>query len=178
MRKGPSLHSIHMSLVALLVAGCGSRGQEHGAHADIAPLGDHDVRGTVELSTARDGKIKMEAKFSGLTPGLHGFHVHEIGDCTADDGASAGDHFNPGHVAHGGPGSAPHHAGDLGNLVADAQGRATLTLETDAFTLDAGERSVLGRSFVVHAGADDLHTDPAGNAGARIGCGVIRANTR
>lgn len=179
MHQGPSQRSLTLSLVALLAVGCGGRGKTEAATVELAPLGDTNVRGTVEMSTTREGRVKIEAKVTGLTPGPHGFHVHEVGDCSAPDGSTAGEHFNPGHTAHGGPGGpGPHHAGDLGNLVADGEGRANLVLETDAFTLDAGERSVLGRALVVHAGADDLHSDPAGNSGARLACGVIRAKGR
>ena len=103
----------------------------------------------------------------------HGFHVHEVGDCSAADASSAKGHFNPagkGHGHHHGP---ERHAGDLPNLVADAAGRATYRAEVDMLTLDKGPMGIVGRSLVVHADPDDYRSQPAGNSGKRVACGVI-----
>lgn len=154
--------------------GCGSP-DEAAALATLEPLGDSNVRGTVEFTRVGPERIRIRMQFSGLTPGLHGIHIHEFGDCSAPDGSSAGAHFNPENMKHGGPEGPAHHLGDLGNIEAGADGRASLVLTTDAITLDDGPHGVMGRSLVVHAMADDLVTDPAGNSGARIACGVIRA---
>jgi Cu-Zn family superoxide dismutase len=110
---------------------------------------------------------------SGLTPGLHGFHVHEKGNCTAPDGSSAGPHFNPHNSVHGGPDAPQRHGGDLGNLKADASGTAVYRAEIRGISLGAGDDSVIGRAVIVHANPDDFQTQPAGNAGARLACGLI-----
>lgn len=177
MRQFQSLISMLLPLACLLAACQGGKAgnEEAAATATLEPLGGSGVRGTVQFTTRRPGTVRVVADVSGLSPGMHGIHVHEVGDCSAPDGKSAGEHFNPTHVSHGGPGSPAHHAGDFGNIQADDQGRATLTLETSDFTLSEGERGVLGRAVIVHAGADDLHSDPAGQSGARAACGVIRA---
>lgn len=158
------------------LVGCTSP-DEATALATLDPLSGSEVRGTVEFARVAPERVRIRAQLSGLTPGLHGVHIHEYGDCSAPDGSSAGDHFNPDNSKHGGPERPPHHAGDLGNIEATPDGRASLTLTTDAFTLDDGPRGVLGRALVVHAMADDLVTDPAGNSGARIACAVIRASS-
>lgn len=130
--------------------------------------------GVVSFQEQRDGRVMVQAHLTGLTPNsTHGFHVHEVGDCSAPDGSSAGGHFNPEKATHGGPSDHARHAGDLGNIVADAAGVATLAWTDRHFKL-SGKNSVVGRAVIVHAQADDLKTQPTGNAGARIACGVIR----
>ncbi len=142
------------------------------AVAAVGPLGGSAVKGTVRFTQLEHG-VEISADLTGLTPGAHGFHIHEYGDCSAADGSSAGGHFNPDRMTHGGPGAAVSHAGDYGNVTADASGHATLTIVSHRITLDQGPSGVLGRSVVVHEKADDLVSQPAGSAGARIGCGVI-----
>lgn len=162
----------------LAASACGPNGEdEGGALATLEPLADSGVRGTVEFTNVTPDQVQVRVDVTGLTPGLHGFHIHEFGDCSAPDGSSAGGHFNPDKVMHGGPGAPEHHRGDLGNIKADAGGRAVVTMKTSAITLDAGPRGVLGRSVVIHADPDDLQTDPAGDAGGRLSCGVIRAQS-
>jgi len=120
--------------------------------------------------------VLVDARIDGLTPGLHGFHIHEKGDCSAPDGTSAGGHFNPSGMPHGDPAQAGHHAGDLGNLRADAQGNAKLqmSIPTQEITLAANApHSIIGRSLIVHADPDDFKTQPTGNSGKRVACGVI-----
>ena len=100
-------------------------------------------------------------------------HVHEKGDCSAPDAASAGAHFNPAGKKHGAPGSTERHAGDLGNITANEYGKATLSMMVDGISVGKGSDGVIGRGVIVHADADDLKTDPDGKSGGRIGCGVI-----
>ncbi|HLP08293.1 MAG TPA: superoxide dismutase family protein [Opitutaceae bacterium] len=141
------------------------------AIAVLQPTQGSEVRGTVRF-TQVDGGVRIVADVSGLTPGLHGFHVHEFGDASSADGSAAGGHFNPAHAAHGGPAAAERHAGDFGNLEADTSGHARLDRVDPALSLD-GPHSIIGRGLIVHAAPDDLKTQPTGNAGARVACGVI-----
>jgi Cu-Zn family superoxide dismutase len=129
------------------------------------------VKGVVTF-TKVEGGVKIVADVEGLTPGDHGFHIHEFGDCSSADGTSAGGHFNPHGNPHGGPTAEKRHAGDLGNLTADDAGKAHLEWVDPHMVLE-GHGSILGRSVIVHAKADDLTTQPTGNAGARVACGVI-----
>ena len=119
--------------------------------------------------------ITMTVTVTGLTPGSHAIHLHEKGDCSDAEAKSAGAHWNPTNAQHGRWGEGSFHRGDIGNLVANAAGEATLTFATDLWTIggDAGT-DVIGRSVVIHDKADDFTTQPTGNAGGRIGCGVIR----
>jgi superoxide dismutase, Cu-Zn family len=142
------------------------------AIAMIHPLGSSKVEGKV-LFTKVEGGLEIVAEVSGLTPGEHGFHVHEFGDCSVADGKCAGGHFNPDKKPHAGPDAAERHVGDFGNIKAGADGKATYRRVDKLATLN-GPHSIIGRAVIVHAAPDDLKTqDPPGNAGARIGCGVI-----
>jgi Cu-Zn family superoxide dismutase len=141
------------------------------AIAVLHPLGDSDVTGTVTFTRVENG-IQVMAAIRGLEPGLHGFHIHEFGDCSAPDGKSAGGHFNPEGAFHGGPMSAKRHVGDMGNITADASGQAQLEVVDSQLELE-GPNSIIGRAVVVHRKADDLTSQPSGAAGARIACGVI-----
>lgn len=158
--------------VASAQVGCGGDADGESATAELQALGGSNVTGKATFTATSDGKVLVEADISGLTPGKHGFHIHEFGDCSAPDGMSAGGHFNPDGHEHGPPGVTAH-PGDLGNLEADANGRATLSLVLDQVTLDAGPLSILGRGLIVHADPDDLMSQPVGMAGARIACAVI-----
>lgn len=127
-----------------------------------------------------DHRVVVNYAFEGLPPGeARGFHIHEIGDCSAPDASSAGGHFNPGGHDHGAPDHHASHAGDLGNVTADEHGRAvgTLTVKPDKFTVAGqADNNIIGRSVIVHVATDDLVSQPTGNAGARAACGVIEAN--
>lgn len=137
----------------------------------LHPTEGNDVTGTVTFT--RDGStVKVVADLQGLTPGKHGFHIHEYGDCSAADGTSAGGHFNPENTQHGGLNSAERHVGDMGNIEADADGNAHLEI-TDSLLAFSGKHSIIGRAIIVHAGEDDLTSQPTGAAGARVACGVI-----
>jgi Cu-Zn family superoxide dismutase len=159
-------------LAALVLPACGGASGQDKAVAELQALGDSGVTGTATF-TAEAGKVRVEAEVSGLAPGPHGFHIHEWGDCSAADGKSAGAHYNPTGHEHGPPGAGVH-AGDLGNLVADEDGEARVSIVLDQFQLDAGPRGILGRGLIVHADDDDLVSQPAGDAGGRVACGVIR----
>jgi len=131
--------------------------------------------GTVNFVQKGD-KVVVTARVSGLTPGGHGFHIHQKGDCSSGDGMSAGGHFNPLAKPHAQPTTADRHAGDMPMLVADAYGDATLTVDLDVVAVGAGATDVVGKSVIVHKDPDDFKTQPTGNSGARVACGVIRRN--
>lgn len=143
--------------------------------AVMAPTKGNSVGGKVRFTTV-DGGVRIVADITGLTPGgKHAIHIHEFGDVSAEDGSAAGGHYNPGGHPHGGPDSEHHHAGDLGNLTADAAGNAHYELVAKGLSLCCGKMSVIGRSVIIHAKEDDLTSQPAGNAGPRIAQGVIGA---
>lgn len=141
------------------------------AVAKIAPTEGNDVRGTVRFVKEGD-RVRVIADLTGLTPGEHGFHVHENGDCSAPDASSAGGHFNPGNQPHAGHEAHARHVGDMGNITADSSGKAHLDY-VDSMIALSGPNSVVGRSVIVHAGRDDLKSQPSGDAGKRVGCGLI-----
>jgi len=142
------------------------------ATATLAPTKGNQAAGTVNF-VQRGRTVYVDARITGLSPGPHGFHVHEKGDCRAPDGSSAGGHFNPAGTPHAGPDSAQRHAGDLGNLVADANGVAVYRVQVSGISLGTAADSIIGRAVIVHATADDLRTQPSGNSGARVACGLI-----
>lgn len=166
---------VPVTLAATLLAGCSGMATtgKPAAEARLMPTQGNNVSGFVRLVEVETG-VRLEARVHGLTPGGHGIHVHEKGDCSAPDGSSAGGHFNPTGKPHGSPDSAEHHLGDLPMLVADASGRAELSTVLKGVSLGEGRNSIVGRGIIVHASADDFVTQPAGNSGARQACGVIR----
>lgn len=145
-----------------------------GAKADIEPTsGNSGPEGRAVFTPSEEGDVmKVHVSLTGLSPGLHGFHIHQHPDCS-NDGKAAGGHFNPTENPHGGPRASRHHVGDLGNIEADSQGRVDAVLKADqlAFT---GLHNILNHSVVVHKNRDDLRSQPSGAAGARVACGVIR----
>ncbi|NGX42939.1 MAG: Superoxide dismutase-like protein YojM [Chlamydiae bacterium] len=143
----------------------------HKAFAVVNPKEGSDVVGAVTF-TEVEGRVRIIADIGGLTPGKHGFHIHEHGDCSAADASSAGGHFNPTNQKHGGPDSYERHVGDLGNLEADEFGFAHYDRIDRVISL-RGEHSIIGKSVIVHEGEDDLMTNPTGNAGKRVACGKI-----
>src|SRR6056297_462038 len=144
------------------------------ASAVLQPTANSSVSGEVVFKPdAGRENMLIEVTLRGLSPGgKHGFHIHAVGDCSAEDASSAGGHFNPYNVEHGGPDDPRHHLGDLGNVEADADGNVDTTLTSKRLGF-SGPVSVLQKAVVVHAGKDDLETDPSGAAGARVACGVI-----
>lgn len=148
---------------------------EYKAQVAVTELGKSGVSGHLTLLALPDhAGVSIQGEIVGLKPGLHGFHVHEVGNCDSVDGMSAGGHFNPTAAPHGDPEAAASHVGDLGNIVADAKGQATVNIIKRAATL-SGPSSLVGRSVIVHGGEDDLKSQPAGQAGNRVACGVIEA---
>lgn len=143
------------------------------AVARLSPTSGNQATGTVTFTAASSGMgVTVQVSMSGLTPGEHGFHIHDKGDCSAPDATSAGDHFSATPSQHGGPHDTMRHTGDLGNLVADAQGKVETSFQDDRLSL-SGPDSILNRSVIVHAGKDDFTTQPTGGSGARVACGVI-----
>lgn len=138
----------------------------------IHPTEGHTAKGVVRF-TANGDKVHIVAEIQGLSPNAkHGFHIHQYGDCSALDGKSAGGHYNPTGTPHGLPPAAERHAGDLGNLQADAHGTAHYELTVDNIMIAGPHNPVLGRAIIIH-GKEDDGGQPTGNAGPRIGCGVI-----
>jgi len=145
------------------------------AVANIEGRSGSNVSGTITIQV-QDENLLITGKVIGLNPNQsHAFHVHEFGDCSASDASSAGKHFNPCNRLHGHPQSSEHHIGDLANLVADVNGQAIINFVLEGAHLDTSEFGILDRPFVVHQQADDYYSQPAGNAGKRIGCGVIQS---
>ena len=168
-------HALKWAATALFVAGCASMaGPGSRATAKLAPTAGNAAAGTVTFTRNGD-RVHVIAEVSGLTSGAHGFHVHEKGDCSASDATSAGGHFNPGGQPHGNPAAGAHHAGDMPMLVADASGNAALDVTLSTIVLGSEANSIVGRAVVVHKDPDDFKTQPAGNSGARVACGVIVA---
>jgi len=131
----------------------------------------NETSGIVTFTQSEEG-VKIVAQIEGLTEGKHGFHIHQYGDCSAVDGTSAGGHFNPEGKKHGSQMDHERHIGDLGNVVANAEGKAYYEKVDKEVSLN-GKNSIIGRGIIVHAGEDDLKSQPTGNAGARVACGVI-----
>ncbi len=161
-----------LSLAAAL-AGCASLMGAPTATATLSPRSGSSVSGSLRF-VEQSGGLRVTGEVRGLTPNAeHGFHVHDKGDCSSADASSAGGHFNPGGMAHGHAGMPPHHAGDMPNLRADGNGVARVDTVVRDLTLSAGKSSVLDRGVVVHRDPDDYRSQPAGNSGARVACGVI-----
>jgi Cu-Zn family superoxide dismutase len=181
--------SLTTALLTLALTGCASHEAGHGmgrdhpmammngrmAAATLSPTQGNSVRGLIMFHEMH-GHLMVHAQLSGLKPGAEqGFHVHEVGSCASTDGSSAGGHFNPDGQPHG-PQDAAHHAGDLPALKADANGRVDQKFTLIGPTLADGPKSLVGHSVIVHAQADDYATQPTGNSGARVACGVIAAH--
>lgn len=145
------------------------------ATAELKPTQGNTTAGTLRFAPV-DGGIRVTGQVTGLTPGEHGFHVHEKGDCSAPDASSAGGHFNPGGNAHGRVGQGEHHGGDSDNITANADGVAEVDTLLEGVTLgDATGTDIIEKAVIVHVDADDYVTQPTGNAGGRLACGVISA---
>lgn len=138
------------------------------AIAVVHSVEDGSVMGTVTFDKTENGS-KVSAQITGLSNGKHGFHIHQFGDCSASDFTSAGGHFNPNETEHDAPSDDTKHVGDLGNLQGKGNEYTSFTLNSQTIFLE----EIVGRSIIIHAGEDDLTSQPSGDAGARIGCGVI-----
>jgi Cu-Zn family superoxide dismutase len=144
------------------------------AVANLASASGSLVSGKI-MVTPMAGGVHLTGTVGGLPANsTHGFHIHEKGDCSAADASSAGPHFNPSAAPHGKAESGAHHAGDMDNVVANAEGVVNLDIHVSGVTLGGGaSNDIAGRALVVHAAPDDYTSQPAGNAGARVACGVI-----
>ena len=185
-----SLAALTLCCLLAMLVGCAdshdqATGEEHGetteptsatASATLEPKSDSGVTGSVGFAS-EDGQVVMRIEVSGATPGEHAFHLHETGDCGSDDGKSAGGHWNPASQEHGKLGeSEQFHYGDTGNLTVADDGTGSATVSSDLWSIGSGEMGdVVGKAVIVHAGVDDLVSQPTGAAGGRIACGVITA---
>jgi Cu-Zn family superoxide dismutase len=173
---------------AFCFSGCATHsGESHSANSSQPTPGKPRPMAIAVLSPAPNGKVHGQVTFlqeiegvrvianvEGLSPGKHGFHIHEKGDCSAPDFSSAGGHFNPMGKPHGSPTDSMHHAGDFGNLEANEDGVARFERVFNWLTI-TGDNSILGHAVIIHEKADDLQTQPTGNAGGRLACGVIQS---
>jgi Cu-Zn family superoxide dismutase len=166
-----TLLSVAAAMILVGGASLATAGEPTKAIAVLSAASGSSVAGTVTFTAGSDG-VSVVADITGLAPGKHGFHIHEFGDCSAKDATSAGGHYNPMKHPHAGPDVMERHTGDLGNLEADASGKAHLELKDKMMKL-GGDTSIIGYAVIVHEKADDLKTQPTGDAGGRIACGVI-----
>jgi Cu-Zn family superoxide dismutase len=164
-----------ITLAALLpLAACASSKPRPMAMAMMVPTGTQTARGMIHFMENADGSVEVQVNLTGVPAGVHGFHVHDKGDCS-EAGMAAGGHYNPTGAPHGAPDAASKHAGDFGNVTANDGGVVDTKFTTRSITVGAGATSVAGHAVILHANADDLATQPTGNAGARIACGVVQA---
>lgn len=181
------LFGLAMGAAAAVVAGCGNMGASTPtssaasvsatkATAALVAKSGTNTGGRVNFDQQTGGTM-VTVQVTGLAPGsIHGFHVHEKGDCSAPDAMSAGGHFNPSGKQHGQMSMGEHHAGDMNNLTADASGNVRVQFLMPDVTVATGPNSVVGRAVVVHKDPDDYRTQPTGNSGGRIACGVVAAS--
>lgn len=142
----------------------------------MEPKSGSNLSGTVEF-VEENGEVTMRADLTGLTEGTHAIHLHETGDCSAQDATSAGGHWNPTFEPHGEWGDeGGYHRGDIGNFEANAEGNAQFDFSTDQWCIGCEDekKNILGKAVIVHQGKDDYVSQPSGDAGTRIGCGVIQ----
>jgi superoxide dismutase, Cu-Zn family len=145
------------------------------ATAALQPTKGNKAFGEATFEQVGD-KVRVVLFAQNLPPDRElGFHIHEAGDCSSGDGMSAKGHFNPHGKPHGNPQSGERHAGDLPSLKVAKNGRARLDVTVDAVSIGSGAGNIVGRGLIIHAQPDDYKTQPTGNAGARLACGVIKA---
>jgi Cu-Zn family superoxide dismutase len=162
-------------VAVFLVAACATTPpSNYDAMAALSPASGSQISGSVNFRVIPGG-LHADIAVTGMTPGAHGFHIHEVGDCSAADASSAKGHFNPFGKPHGSFDHGDHHAGDLPNLTADADGKAVASMDLPGLAIGAGETNIVGRSVVIHADLDDTKSQPAGNSGKRVACGVIKS---
>jgi Cu-Zn family superoxide dismutase len=156
---------------ALVFAACAhSKGPM--ATATLDSTSGSTAKGTVHFQNAGDDGVEVVADLTGVPPGVHGFHVHEKGDC-GNNATNAGAHFNPFGSVHGAPDAVSHHAGDFGNVTADDKGEVHARFTTHSISINSDSNGVVSHAVVLHGNPDDLVSQPAGNAGPRIACGVV-----
>ena len=161
--------------VCVLLASCAHHTMGPTASVQLEPTRGNAAKGELHFMQ-RGNSVKVIGKISGLKPNAeHGFHIHDKGDCSSGDGMSAAGHFNPTGKAHGAHGHGEHHAGDIPSLMADANGVANVNFESNTISLMGGQSTnIIGRGVIVHKDPDDYKTQPTGNSGARLACGVIK----
>ncbi len=164
-------------IAAAVLAACQSVPEEAPrATASLQATKGNKTFGEATFEQVGSNKVRVVVFAQNLKPnGEHGFHIHEAGDCSSGDGMSAKGHFNPRGKPHGTPGPQSH-AGDLPMLKAAKNGRAKLDVEIEGISVAPGATSIVGRGLIIHADPDDFKTQPTGNAGARLACGVIQAS--
>lgn len=170
-------HVIAAAALVSIAAGCAGPAArpDATATATLEPRSGSNVRGTVTFTQVGPDIVRVAGSFSGHSKGPKGFHIHEKGDCSDAKAMSTGGHFNPGKHKHSGPYEPERHAGDLGNLTFNDQGMATVNFVVGGISVIQDKPDgIIGRAVIVHMDADDLKTDPTGNAGGRVACGVIR----
>lgn len=169
-----TLTKISLLIPVLVAAVCFSCAEKNSARAEIQSASGSTITGEAVFEEAGNG-VKMTLTVQGATPGTHAVHLHESGDCSAPDATSAGPHWNPMDEAHGNRSEGGEfHAGDIANLEVGDDGTGTLEITAEDWTIGTSEASdVIGKAVIIHAAADDFVSQPAGNAGAREGCGVV-----
>lgn len=152
--------------------------EERSAKATMEAASGSKVTGEATFTDEGNGKVRFELTADNLTPGEHAVHLHENGDCSAEDASSAGGHWNPTMKPHGKRGDGTsYHKGDIGNMSVGQDGKGTMTLSVDGWSIGgADSTNVLGKSVIIHEKPDDFTSQPSGNAGARVSCGVIKEN--
>ena len=168
---------ISTALLMLVFIGCksfGTSNNDQKLNLTFEAKSNSNVSGTATF-VEKDGKVTFEAKFAGLTPGVHAIHIHEKSDCSAADGTSAGGHWNPTFKNHGKWGVGQYHKGDIGNFTADKNGNGSIKFTTDEWNIGSGDptKDILDHAIIVHQGTDDFTTQPTGDAGGRVACTAI-----
>lgn len=183
MRRGPRwlTRLVWLAMGAAAAVGCARKGTKEDQPPPItatATLEGRSGSGLTGTATFKqrpnESRTQLEVVVQNVPPGKRGVHIHEVGDCSDPQAESAGEHFDPEGNPHGSPDAPPHHAGDLGNISVGGDGSGRLERTVSALTVVEGPHSVQGKAIIVHADPDDFTTQPSGNAGARIGCGVIQ----
>lgn len=188
MRMSKPCQIVVLLLAAAAAAGCGSapEGQHPAAAREqpkkalqratawINPKSGSALHGSA-VFVNEGGQVSLQVSLESAPPGEHAVHIHQVGDCSAEDGSSAGGHWNPTNENHGQWGHSPFHLGDIGNVLVGPDGRGTLSLSTDRWSMGSGgPNDIVGKSVIVHEKVDDFTSQPTGAAGGRIGCGVIK----
>lgn len=158
--------------IVFLFLACSMTKKGPAAMAMLTPISGSTATGMVHFQELNDGSVDVTADLTNVPAGVHGFHVHEKGDCS-NNGNAAGGHFNPTNMPHAAPDAQSHHSGDFGNVTAEANGEVHAKFNTRSITVHDGVTSVVGHAVVLHGNPDDLTSQPAGNAGPRIACGVV-----
>ncbi len=166
--------ALGIAIGTLVLAACAGMTAGPTATAKLEPRSGSNVSGNVTFTQVGE-RVRIQGVVNGHTAGLKGWHIHEKGDCSDPKAQSAGGHFNPRGHKHGGPSDSMRHAGDTGNLIVSERGSATIDLTIDGISVSKDKPDgIIGRALIIHADQDDLKTDPTGNAGGRVACGVIQ----